>query len=86
MVFPISRSTGIIVQTWICTISGSFCVNLSFSDYGSWEEFEMPPTYFCDYLPFEDLALDLYNFKSPLTKDDCTKFDWNWLAGSGKDF
>jgi hypothetical protein len=26
---------------------------------------------FCDYLPFEkDLALDLYNFKFPLPKDD----------------
>jgi hypothetical protein len=27
--------------------------------------------HFCDYLPFEeDLALDLYNFKFPLQKDD----------------
>jgi hypothetical protein len=31
----------------------------------------MTPPYFCDYLPFEeDLALDLYNFKYPLPKDD----------------
>jgi hypothetical protein len=29
------------------------------------------PTYFCDYLPFEnDLTLDLYNFEFPLPKDD----------------
>jgi hypothetical protein len=41
------------------------------------------PTYFfhfCDCLPFKkDLALDLYNFKFPLPKDD-------WRAGSGEDF
>jgi hypothetical protein len=30
-----------------------------------------PFLHFCDYLPFEeDLALDLYNLKFPLSKDD----------------
>jgi hypothetical protein len=40
--------------------------------------------HFCDYLPFEeDLPLDLYNFKSPLPKNDCTNLDWP--SGSGED-
>jgi hypothetical protein len=50
----------------------------------------MAPPYFCifgDYLPYkENHALDLYNFKSPLRKNDLYKFDWNWSAGSGEGF
>jgi hypothetical protein len=56
----------------------------------SWgEDFWNDPTpflHFCNYLPFEeDLALNLYNSNSLNPRIICTKFDWNWLAGSGEE-
>jgi hypothetical protein len=43
--------------------------------------------HFCDYLPLEkNLALLLNNLNSFHPRMICTKFDWNWPAGSGKDF
>jgi hypothetical protein len=45
-----------------------------------------PFLHFCDYLPFEeDLALYLNKLEFPLPKDNCTKFDSIWPAGSGKE-
>jgi hypothetical protein len=47
-----------------------------------------PPHFlhFCDYLPFvEDLALYLNKIESSLPKDNFTKFDWIWHAGSGEE-
>jgi hypothetical protein len=42
--------------------------------------------HFCDYLPFEeDLALYLNNLESLSPRMICTKFDWNWPAGSGEE-
>jgi hypothetical protein len=63
------------VQTWICTISESFCIDLSFSGFVVLGKkiFKWPHPIFadCDHLHFEeDLALDLYNFEFPLPKDD----------------
>jgi hypothetical protein len=76
------------VQTWISTISGSFCVNLSFSGFVVLEKiFKWPHCIFVIISLFEeDLALNLHNFKFPLPRVICTKFDWNWLIGSGEDF
>jgi hypothetical protein len=78
MVFPIVASPDPqgqwFVQTWICIISGSFDVNLSFSGFVVPEKicrWPDPILHFCDYFPFEeDLALDLYNFILSLPKDD----------------
>jgi hypothetical protein len=59
------------VQTWICSIAGSFCVNLNFSGFVRFLKRSTLFLHFCECLPFEqDLALDLYNFKFPLPKDD----------------
>jgi hypothetical protein len=71
-------------------ISGSFCVNLSFSDLILWLlriillNEPIVFLHFCDNLPFEeDLTLDLHNLKFLLPEDDLHQVSLNWLAGSG---
>jgi hypothetical protein len=59
----------------ICTISGSFYVNLNFSGPVVLEKKHLNDPnlllYFCNYLPFEeDLALYLYKVEFPSCKDD----------------
>jgi hypothetical protein len=70
------------VQAWICTISGSSHVNLSY--FGSVvlekKKFHWPNPYlhFCDYLPLdENLALHLDNLLFSSPKDDLYKI---WLT------
>jgi hypothetical protein len=78
MVFPIvapPNPWGLwFVQIWISTISGSSCVDLSFSGFVFLQKILKWPHSvfaFCNYLHFEeDLALDLYNSKFPLPKGD----------------
>jgi hypothetical protein len=77
MVFPIVALPNP-PETMICTnlnlqyFRKLLCKSELFWFYGSWEkDCYMTPPHFCDYLPFEeDLALDFYNFKSPLPKGD----------------
>jgi hypothetical protein len=39
------------------------------------------------YLPLEyGVALDMNNSESPLRKDDCANFGYNWPSGSGEEF
>ena len=42
--------------------------------------------HFCDYPPFEeDLDFIWVNLNSYHARNVCTKFDWNWPAGSGEE-
>jgi hypothetical protein len=87
MVFPtVVPPNHDFVPTWICTISGNFCVNLSFPGFVvSWEDFKMTPPYCCIFVIISiwgDLALDLYNLKFSLPKDHMyqvwLKLVWFW--------
>jgi hypothetical protein len=57
--------------------------------WGSWEDFKMIPPYFCKSMiisPWERTwPLFWIIFHSFHPRMICTKFDWNWPAGSGED-
>jgi hypothetical protein len=92
MVFPIvalSDPRGPqFLQTWICTISGSLCVNLSYSGFVVLGKILKWPTLFCIFVIISTLKrtwpLICASLNSLYLGMSCTKFDWNWPAGSGE--
>jgi hypothetical protein len=78
------------VQTWIYMMSESFHVNMNSSGSVVCEKIFNNPTpflHFCDYLPLEESWLLICTIlNSVYLRMICTKFYWNWLAGSGEDF
>jgi hypothetical protein len=75
-VAPLDPKGSWFVQTWISTILEGFCVNLSFSAFVVLEKniFKWPHPIFAflwlSLIWIRPQALDLYNFRFPLPKDD----------------
>jgi hypothetical protein len=92
LVAPLNLWGPSFVHAWICTIAGSFYVNMSyFWLSGSWEEiFLMISPHICIFViisPWTRTWPFIYTiFYSLYTWMICTKFEWNWPTGSGEDF
>jgi hypothetical protein len=80
-------------QFWICIISESFHVNMTLFWLSSsrGEDFQMHgPPHFCIFVIISPLKktwpFTWTTWNSLYPRMICTKFDWNWTAGSGEDF
>jgi hypothetical protein len=79
-----------LVQTWIYIISESFYANMSSSGSVFSEKILNAPTHFCIFVIISPLKrtwpLICKTLNSLYLRMICTKFYWNWLAGSREDF